>query len=205
MKILISPSIKEPYLNQFEYCIDARLIELVHFIFGKKSDICFFHKKIKEKPNLIIISGGNNIQPYAKSKSDLLRNNKSNLIYNYAIRNKIPLIGICYGAQFIGFKNKFTFRKKKIIEPHKIKLNRKINFFKEKFIKVNSFKNLLITSTNSTFTNIYFAQKKSIECFVSKKNKILGLMWHPERYSKFKSIDKKIIRKFYDSYNAMCR
>ena len=113
MKILISPSIKEPYLNQFEYCIDARLIELVHFIFGKKSDISFFHKKIKEKPNLIIISGGNNIQPYAKSKSDLLRNNKSNLIYNYAIRNKIPLIGICYGAQFIGFKNKFTFKKKK--------------------------------------------------------------------------------------------
>ena len=28
-------------------------------------------------------------------------------------------------------------------------------------------------------------------------------MWHPERYSKFKTIDKKIFRKFYDSYNVM--
>ena len=68
-------------------------------------------------------------------------------------------------------KINLLLKRKKIIEPHKIKLNGKINFFKEKFIKVNSFKNLLITSTNSTFTNIYFAQKKSIECFVSKKIK----------------------------------
>lgn len=204
MKILISPSIKQPYSNQFEYCIDTKLIELIYFIFGKKSQVSFFHKKVKEKPNLIIISGGNNIPPYMKSKSDRLRNKQSNFIYNYAIKNKIPLIGICYGAQFIGFKNKFSFKKKKIIELHRIKLDDKINFLKKKFIKVNSFKNLLIASTNNYFKNIYLAQNKSIECFVSKKNKILGLMWHPERYSKFKYLDKKIIRKFYDSYNVMC-
>jgi len=105
MKILISPSINEPYPNQFEYTIDAKLIELIYFIFGKKSQINFFHRQIIKRPNLIIISGGNNIPPYINSKSDSLRNVKSNFVYNYAKKNKIPLIGICYGAQFIGFKN----------------------------------------------------------------------------------------------------
>jgi len=205
MKILISSSIKEPHKNQFEYNCDIKLIELIYFIYGKKTQIYFFHKKILNKPDLIIMSGGNNIPKYAKSKSDSLRNEKSNYIYNYAKRKKIPLIGICYGAQFIGFKNKFTFKKKSIIKYHGIMLNKKHQLFKKKNIQVNSFKNIIISKTNYNFNNIYFAQDKSIECFVGKKYKFLGIMWHPERYSKFKTIDKKIFRKFYDSYNVMCR
>ena len=70
MKILISSSIKEPHKNQFEYNYDIKLIELIYFIYGKKTQIYFFHKKILHKPDLIIISGGNNIPKYAKSKSD---------------------------------------------------------------------------------------------------------------------------------------
>ncbi len=88
MKILISSSIKEPHKNQFEYNFDIKLIELFYFIFGKKIKIDFFHKKILHRPNLIIISGGNDIPKYTKSKSDNLRNKKSNYIYNYAKRKK---------------------------------------------------------------------------------------------------------------------
>ncbi len=205
MKILIDPTIREHYKNQIEIGVDLRIINFLYFVYGKKSKIEIFDEKIMQKPNLIIMLGGNDILRYSKSTSDKLRNKRSNFVYNYAIKNKIPLIGICYGAQFIGFKNYFLFKKKKLIGSHKIKLSKKNKYLKKNTINVNSFKNIIITKTNTFFKNIYLAQDQSVECFVCKNNKILGLMWHPERYSKFKSIDKKIFIKFYDSYNVMCR
>ena len=35
---------------------------------------------------------------------------------------------------------------------------------------------------------------KNIECFQIKNFKILGLIWHPERYKKFKKSDIKLIK-----------
>ena len=35
---------------------------------------------------------------------------------------------------------------------------------------------------------------KSIEFFQHKKKQILGIMWHPERYKKFKELDKRIFK-----------
>ena len=47
-------------------------------------------------------------------------------------------------------------------------LNKNYQLFKKKNIQVNSFKNIIISKTNFDFNNIYFAQDKSIECFVGK-------------------------------------
>ena len=204
MKILIDSTIRQQYKKQIEICVDLKIINFLNFVFGKKSKIEIFDEKINKKPNLIIMLGGNDILKFSEYKTDKLRDKRSNFIYNYAIKNRIPLIGICYGAQFIGFKNNFLFKKNKSIGSHKIKLcceNKNLN----KLISVNSFKNILITKTNNLFKNIYSAQDGTIECFVGKKHKILGLMWHPERFSKYKSIDKRIFKKFYDSHNVMCR
>ena len=46
-----------------------------------------------------------------------------------------------------------------------------------------------------------------MEAFHIKNKKILGLMWHPERYSKIKKIDQKIIKTFYanNSFSKMVR
>tara|TARA_Y100000996_G_scaffold366730_1_gene312156 strand:- start:398 stop:991 length:594 start_codon:yes stop_codon:yes gene_type:complete len=195
MKILIDPTIREHYKNQIEISVDLKLINFLHFVYGEKIKIEIFNKKIINKPNLIVMLGGNNIPRCTKSISDKTRNKRSNHIYNYAIKNKVPLIGICYGAQFIGFKNKFLFKKKRVIGSHNIKLSKEIEYFKEKSLKVNSFKSIIITKTNNYFKNIYLAEDGSVECFSSKNPKILGLMWHPERYLKYKSIDKKIFKR----------
>ena len=171
MRILITSPIRKYYANQIEYNIDLRLIKFLNFVFGKKIKIDSYFEKIINKPNLIIIAGGNDIPSQAISKSDYIRNKQSNYIYNYAIKKKIPLVGICYGAQFVGYKNKFSFKKYKLIKPHIIKLNNKIIYFKEKSLKVNSFKNLIIKKTNNSFKDLFFAKDKSVECFLSKIKK----------------------------------
>lgn len=205
IRILISPCIREYFKNQIEYNIDIKLIEFLYYTFGKKIEISFNPNFKKIKYNLIILCGGNNIPIYSKSKSDILRNIVTNKIYNHAIKKKIPIFGICYGAQYIGFKNNFIFKKKKLVKNHIIFSKIKKNEYRKKKFLVNSFKTLIIKKTNKEFLNIFFAKDNSIECFTNLKKKLMGIMWHPERYKKFKTIDKLILKKFYDSSSIVCR
>ena len=45
----------------------------------------------------------------------------------------------------------------------------------------------------------------TVESFHIKDKKILGIMWHPERYRKIKNFDLKLLREFYATNNIICR
>ena len=109
-------------------------------------------------------------------------------------------MGICHGAQFIAKKFKLKLSKvRNHVGSHEIKL-----YFKNKILKkkVNSYHNIAINKKKSNLIN-YFAISKDlkIEGFHIKSKKILGIQWHPERYSNFKKIDNKLINKFYGTNN----
>ncbi len=205
MKILLVPSVRETFKKQFELSVDINLIKFLNFTFGNKIIIEILKEKILKKPNLIILVGGNGLPNLEGGLHNSIRHKLNNIAYKYAVKRKIPVIGICLGAQFIGFKNNFMFKKKNFIGKHSVFLNENINFFKKKINKVNSFHNFMITKTNNQFEFIYKTNDNSIELFKSKTKKILGMMWHPERNKKFSSIDKKIFKGFYDNYNSFCR
>ena len=59
-----------------------------------------------------------------------------------------------------------------------------------KRVKVNSFHNYEIEELNNEFSPIATNEDKYVESFYSKKLKILCVMWHPERYPKFKTLIK---------------
>lgn len=205
MKILLVPSVKETFKKQFELSVDINLIKFLNFTFGKKIIIEILNEKILKKPNLIILVGGNGLPNLEGGLHNSIRHKLNNIAYKYAIKRKIPVIGICLGAQFIGFKNNFKFKKKNFKGNHSVFLNENINSFYKKIYKVNSFHNFMITKINNQFKFIYKTNDNSIELFKSKTKKILGMMWHPERNKKFSPIDKKIFKGFYDNYNSFCR
>ena len=134
MKILIVPTIREIYKNQFEYCTDLRLINLLEKTFVN-SRVEIYNNSITCDYNLIVISGGNNHS--IKKNRDKIRNQIDNKIYNFAIKNSIKILGICHGAQFIAKKFKFKLEKKKnhignheiIIKFDSVKLKKKSKFF----------------------------------------------------------------------------
>ena len=46
--------------------------------------------------------------------------------------------------------------------------------------------------------NIFgLAKDNTIEAFHIKDKKILGIMWHPERYKSLKKFDEKLLKGFY--------
>ena len=46
----------------------------------------------------------------------------------------------------------------------------------------------------------YFGNLTISESFSHNKLKVLGIMWHPERYKKIKNFDKNLIKNFFHKY-----
>ena len=107
-----------------------------------------------------------------------------------ALKLNIPILGICHGAQYIAKKFKSIIKEKKHVGSHNINL---IGFGKK--VIVNSFHNKVITKLGKNLLPKGFAQDNTIEYFEHKQKKIIGIMWHPERYKKFKKIDQNIVKK----------
>ena len=188
-KIGIIPSIKETYKNQFEFSYDIKINNILKSIYKKvKIYNLDFNTNINSKIDLIIICGGNDLPFLKKNKANLFRYNLSNTIFKKALKKNIPMLGICYGAQFLAHKFKSKFKNKKHVGDHKIYLkNEKI------FIKVNSYHNTIISHLGKKLIVKGMAEDRSIEYFTHKNKKIIGIQWHPERYKKIKKIDIKIL------------
>jgi len=201
MKILIVPSIREVYKNQLEISVDIKLIYFLKKLFTK-ADIEIYNSEIKNNYDFIVFTGGNNA--ITKKKKDAIRNNINSLIFNFALKKKIKILGICHGAQYLAKKFGFKLQKKNNhIGNHSVTFN--INGFKFKKT-VNSFHNDAIRYVKKKKIDIFaVAQDNTIEAFHIKHKKILCIMWHPERYKEIKKFDLNLIKKFYATNSIISR
>ena len=191
MKIGIIPAVKESYPNQHEFSFELNLIKCINIIFKNAEIKILNNKKDQFNVDLLIISGGNDLVKFKKNKKNKIREEITKYFYSKGINKNIPILGICYGAQFIAEHFNCKLEMKKHINNHYIKLN---YFKKQKKILVNSFHNYVITKLGKDLVNLAQANDDTIECFKHKRRKILGLMWHPERNRKISKIDIKIIK-----------
>tara|TARA_B100001057_G_scaffold501091_1_gene620440 strand:- start:17227 stop:17832 length:606 start_codon:yes stop_codon:yes gene_type:complete len=201
MKILIIPTIREIYKNQFEFSVDIRLINFLKKIF-KNSSIKIYNSHTKDDYQLVVLAGGNN--SIFKNNADRLRNKINNYIYRFSLKKNKPILGICHGAHYLAQKNDFKIAKKSgHVGNHKVVF--KIDEISFKKI-VNSYHMEIIKFKNNENINVFgLAEDKSIEAFHIKKKKILGIVWHPERYNKIKYFDLNLIRKFYATNSIISR
>ena len=111
MKIGIIPSIKEPYKNQFEYCVDIKLMKFLKSAF-KYSEMEILINIKKKNLNLLCMSGGNDILKFNRNKRNLIRYKLDKYYYNFCKKKKIPILGICHGAHFISLQEGSEIEKK---------------------------------------------------------------------------------------------
>ena len=185
--ICIIPSVKTPYKNQFEFSVDIKLINLLKKIYKIETKILSEKSKLSGKCKLLVISGGNSILKLSKRKNDLIRHNLDKFYFTQALKRKIPIIGICHGAQFIS--SYFSSSLKKInnhVGDHDI-------IYKGKIYRVNSFHKIGIIRLGKNLIKTSEAMDKSIESFKHKSLNIKGIVWHPERHKFIKKIDKLVL------------
>ena len=129
-------------------------------------------------------------------KQDIRKKNEFKII-KYCIKKKIPILGICRGAQIINLYFKGKLKK---VKNH-VRVNHQIfgRLIKTKKIKVNSYHDLGFDKKmlGDNLVVQAYAKDQVIECFSHKKFNILGIMWHPERNKKIKSFDMNIIKSFF--------
>lgn len=136
------------------------------------------------KLNGIILSGGDNIGEFPE------RDQTENKILEYAIKNSIPILGVCRGMQLINTFFNGTISENSnsghVGKPHNIDIMNPslVNLFGHDKLEVNSFHNNLIKKDDiGDELDIFALSEKdfTIEGCFHKKYPIIGVMWHPER------------------------
>ena len=163
---------------------------------------------IKKKIGGIILSGGgnlsNNFPNIHKNKSskniDIEREKIEKKLIEFSLKENIPLIGICRGMQAIGmfFGSKLLKVKNHINTRHRLsyycpitekKILRHVSSYHAYGFTVKSLSNAF--EINAISDNV-------VEKMIHKKNKILCLMWHPEREKRFSKLDLDLFEKFFN-------
>ena len=200
MNILIIPKVYCKYKNQIEYSFEKDYFFFMQKTFSKSKIEIAIAKEFHFKPNLIVLTGGNNITLFSKKKEDIERSKIDNFFFRYGIKHKIPIFGICHGAHFIAQKFKCVFKKSnQHIKKHYIKTHDGKNRI------VNSFHKIVISGKTDNINIRAKAEDNTIEAFDNLKSKVAGIIWHPERFKKFKNKDSKIIKDFYAACNTGIR
>lgn len=186
--IYVIPSIKSYYNNQFEISVDLKLINFLNKFYKKKVKVISQKSKLDKECKLLVISGGNSLYKISKKKKDLIRYKFDNFYLKKALKKKIPILGICYGAQFIA---SFFNSKIELVKNH---VGKHFIIYNKKKYEVNSYHNHAIIKLGKKLKQTTNTSDKTIESFSYKSKKIIGVMWHPERYVKIKNLDKLILK-----------
>jgi len=146
------------------------------------------------KLNAFILTGGEDIG--ISKERDL----SEKQIFNYAQKNKFPILGICRGFQAIHTwlggmveKKSVEFSNYHTDTHHKIDINGKIR-------TVNSFHSnaLIENSIPEEDIEIIAKCKKDNTIEAYKGDNLLGLMWHPERENEFFEWDAQLIKNLFN-------
>ncbi len=158
------------------------------------------HMYFKQDIDLIVLTGGNNINPTLYNSHDVLndvydcRDRTETKLLDYAIAKNIKVLGICRGFHFINvyFGGSLSHAVPNHVNIfHKITSNNQI--INEQ--KTNSFHNQAVFEKDlSNKLEILAKYDNVIEAIINKEKTILGIQWHPERENQ--EFDMELIQKF---------
>ena len=188
----IIPSIIK-HRNSNHLFVDYKLIRFIEKCFPKDQLIILTGSKKKIILDCIISIGGNDIVTIKNTNHNKLRKKLDDLYFDYSLKKNIPFVGVCYGAQYIAkfYKSKIIKKKNHTKKNHKIFFKRSDNTQ-----NVNSYHDYSIIKLGKKLNVIAYTKDGSIEAFIHEKKRILGIMWHPERYNKIRKFDIEFIKKY---------
>lgn len=134
------------------------------------------------KPDGILLTGGGDLAPYGGDAPE--RDATENMLLDYAIKEELPLLGVCRGMQAI--QNYFGARLARV-EGHVAVEHEIVSGGVRE--TVNSYHNYGTTEASPGLETWAVARDGVVEGVKHDTLPVTGVMWHPERYAAFRSGD----------------
>ncbi len=155
----------------------------------------------------IILSGGGSLSKEFPKRNlnntvinniDLNREEIEKTLIEFSLESNMPIIGVCRGMQALGmfFGGKLSKVNDHVNTRHTLSyycpilesnINRTVNSYHNYSIKMHSIPDCFQANIDCM---------NAVEQMTHDNNKMLGIMWHPERETKFSDLDIKLFRKF---------
>ncbi|MCP4298748.1 MAG: peptidase C26 [Proteobacteria bacterium] len=149
------------------------------------------------KLDALLLSGGNSISYLDQEACDSApeRDDFEDYLIKYAIKQDLPIIGVCRGMQMINYSlgGSLVAIDGHIAVKHEISI---LNKKSELPDHVNSYHNWGIPKTGLAggLRPLATDGDGNIEAFEHEEKNILGIMWHPERETPFSNLDLKLMK-----------
>jgi len=151
----------------------------------------------------IILTGGNDLSKINNDELSKQRDTFEKRIIKFAIKKKLPLMGICRGALIIAdfFKGKIKGVNNHVGCVHKILVESNSSYKKylTKINKVNSYHNYAISSIPDNFIISAKANDGTIEAIEHKLYPVFAQMWHCERPLAYSKFNLELISNFFSN------
>jgi len=141
----------------------------------------------------IIFSGGNDLFAVNPEEINKIRDAFEKELLKEAIKQNIPVIGVCRGMQLI---NDFFGGSLRQVTGH-VATTHQISGGKLTRL-VNSFHNYALNDIYEDFAIDFVAGDDIVEAFHHTNKDVYAIMWHPEREKIFKSEDIALSQKIFD-------
>lgn len=138
----------------------------------------------------ILLTGGNDLMAFGGNVPE--RDETENLMIDFAIQHRIPMLGVCRGMQMI--QQYFGSRLEKI-EGH---ANSHHDLVVDGVpMEVNSYHNYGVINTSGELKIVAKTSDGVVEAVRHPDYSIEGIMWHPERNTPFNDLDNKFFKKIF--------
>ena len=196
-KILITPSVRNFKKKNLIFNLEKNW-----FDYSKKLNFVIeiidynnFKKQIKNADGIIFSGGnGNDLYRYKKTYKNKFREyNEKKILSFVKKKKKIPKLFVCYGFQLLASSLASRLAKSNL----HVKRTQSITYQHNK-MKVNSYHTIIIKTMPKSYSSCLYQKDSSIEIAEEKKNKILCLMFHPERFNCSQTLIDKKIKNFFN-------
>ena len=141
----------------------------------------------------IVFSGGNDLSAVNPEEVNKIRDAFEKELLKEAIKQNIPVIGVCRGMQLINdfFGGSLRQVTGHVATTHQISGKNLTRF-------VNSFHNYALNDIHGDFAVDFVADDGIVEAFHHKNKDVYAIMWHPEREKTFNHEDIAMFQKIFD-------
>ena len=150
----------------------------------------------------ILLTGGNDLSLFHRSRLSEKRDDFELKLIDAAIKNSIPIFGVCRGMQIIAhyFKSSFKSVENQVNTKHTLVVNQSSKYAKylNMIEEVNSFHNFAVESVSEEFLISASDKNGVIKAIEHKKYKIFAQMWHSERVHPFNAEELELMKVFFN-------